>query len=134
MDDLLDLNWSSPAPSNVKQPVRKTQKPKDAFADLLNSTSKPVDTSKLSLAEQQQMQQSNNSSNMSNSPWLTPIKASTPVNSNPTPSPLRSISPSTFTETIQSSTTTSSFEDLLNPFGNSNKKANHDKNTPLNQL
>ncbi|KAG2234384.1 hypothetical protein INT48_003611 [Thamnidium elegans] len=131
MDDLLDLNWSSSAPSNVKQPVPKPQKPRDAFSDLLNSPSKPVDTTKLSLVEQQRLQQNSNTS-----PWLTPIQSS-PINSNPISLSSRNGSPKlpTIADTMQSSNTTSSFEDLLNPFGTNIKKpTTPDRNTPLHQL
>ncbi|KAI9243050.1 hypothetical protein EDC94DRAFT_631997, partial [Helicostylum pulchrum] len=131
MDDLLDLNWSSPAPSNVKQPVPKPQKPRDAFSDLFNSPSKPVDTTKLSLMEQQRLQQ-----NSSTSPWLTPTQSS-PVHSNPISLSSRDGSPklATISDTMQPSNTTSSFEDLLNPFGTNTKKpTTPDRNTPLHQL
>lgn len=131
MDDLLDLNWSSPSSSSVKPSAPIPQKPRDAFADLLNTTPKPVDTSKLSLVEQQRMQKSN----ASNSPWLTPIQASTPLTSASTSSTPRYATPppSSFLETKPSSNTTS-FEDLLSPFGNSSIKTPNDRNTPLNQL
>lgn len=131
MDDLLDLNWSSPAPSNVKQPVPKPQKPRDAFSDLFNSPSKPVDTAKLSLVDQQRLQQ-----NSSTSPWLTPIQSS-PVHSNPISLSSRDASPklATISDTMQPSNTSSSFEDLLNPFGtNTRKPTTPDRNTPLHQL
>lgn len=152
MDDLLDLNWSSPASSNVKQPTPKVQKPKDAFADLLSTTPKPVDTSKLSLIEQQQLQQQQQQQRQqqqspSGSSWLTPTQATTPTfSSTPLSSTPISATPvssgpkyahssqSSFLEHKQSSTTASSFEDMLNPFGGNTKRAEQGRNTPLNQL
>jgi hypothetical protein len=138
MDDLLDLNWSAPASSTVKQPVPKAPLPKDAFADLLNTPPKPVDSSKLSMVEQQRMQQQRQQSSTPSSPWLTPIQATTPSSSTPKyNSSATPPSTASFLETKHSTsnTTSSSFEDLLNPFGSNNsKKLNQDRNTPLNQL
>jgi hypothetical protein len=137
MDDLLDLNWSAPSSSNtIKQPVPTSQKPKDAFASLLSTTPKPVDISKLSLIERQRMQQQKASST-SSSPWLTPTQATTPVSStantarsSPTASHLKAV----HSNKPLATATTSSFEDLFNPFGSNNKKLDEDRNTPLNQL
>jgi hypothetical protein len=139
MDDLLDLNWSAPSSSNtVKQPIPTSQKPKDAFADLLSTTPKPVDVSKLSLIERQRMQQQQQASSTLSSPWLTPTQAITPVSSttntarsSPTSSHLKAVHNH---KPLAASATSSSFEDLLNPFGSSNKKLDQDRNTPLNQL
>ncbi|RCH80292.1 hypothetical protein CU098_002022, partial [Rhizopus stolonifer] len=138
MDDLLDLNWS--APSSSPKPTPPSSKPKDAFADLL-STNKPAEAPKLSLLEQQKCQQNT-------SPWLTPIQANTsiptqtnipsqantPVRANtPTSRTTLSDAPSPSLSTLEvNKTTTSSFEDLLDPFGN--KKPTQEKNTSLNQI
>jgi hypothetical protein len=151
MDDLLDLNWTE-----TKQPViqkKKEEKPKDAFASLLPSSSRQPDISKLSLAEQQQRMRANNSSSNQSSPWLTPLQASTPVQSlASTPqhssTPLRTLTPSNVRssptsnystpplqqqqKTQANSQSSPSFGDLLDPFGG--KKASQDKHTPLNQL
>lgn len=135
MDDLLDLNWSSPSSSSARPSApkpQKPQKPRDAFADLLNTTPKPVEISNLSLVEQQRMQQSN----VSNSPWLTPVQASAPITPTsrtstpryPTPPP-----PSSFLD-IKQSSSKASFEELLSPFGGNSIKPQSDRNTPLNQL
>ncbi|KAI8890223.1 hypothetical protein K501DRAFT_328607 [Backusella circina FSU 941] len=148
MDDLLDLNWTE-----TKKPViqkKKEEKPKDAFADLLPSSPRQqLDISKLSLSEQQQrMRNGNTSSSTQSSPWLTPLQASTPVQSSvSTPqqssTPLRTLTPNNVQSSSNYSTpplqqqqqktqSSSSFGDLLDPFGS--KKASQDKNTPLNQL
>lgn len=158
MDDLLDLSWSAPKASSVKQPVKKTQEPRDAFADLLNTSPKPVDKTKLSLLEQQRLQQQQNQekSNTS-SPWLIPTQAATPPSTVPlssTPISSSTYSPTSFSSVpiasvgpthtnssllgsnlpAKSTTTTSSFEDLLNPFGSNIRKNEQGRNTPLNQL
>lgn len=134
MDDLLDLNWSSPT-STTRPSAPKPQKPRDAFADLLNTPSKPVDTSKLSLAEQQRRQQENTSY----SPWLTPTQAPATINSTsrsstpryPTPPPATTVYSSL---DLSQSSTKGSFEDLLSPFSSQSTKTQSDRNTPLNQL
>lgn len=156
MDDLLDLSWSAPKAPSVNQPSKKAQEPRDAFAGLLNTSPKPVDKSKLSLIEQQrlQQQQQRERSTSNSSPWLTPTQASTPpltttplsatpissspsyssvpisavkANNNNTSSLLTSNQPS-------KPAATSSFEDLLNPFGSNSKRSEQGRNTPLNQL
>jgi hypothetical protein len=150
MDDLLDLNWTAPASPRVNQPTPKAQRPKDAFSDLLSTTPKPVDTSKLSLLEHQQLQQQRQQQSTNGSPWLTPTQATTPLSSTPKSSTPISTTPltatpvssgprnahitqtSSFLEPKQS--LTSSFEDLLNPFGSNTKRAEQGRNTPLNQL
>lgn len=140
MDDLLDLNWSAPSSSNtVKQPVPTSQKPKDAFANLLSTTPKPVDISKLSLIEQQRIQQQQRTSSHSSSPWLTPTQATTPASSTgntakSSPTSLHMKATHTNKHLAPSTSTTTSFEDLLNPFGGISKNLDQDKNTPLNQL
>ncbi|GAN10180.1 UBA/TS-N domain-containing protein [Mucor ambiguus] len=139
MDDLLDLSWSAPASSTVKpQPSQQPQKPKDAFADLLSSstTPKPVDISKLSLVERQKLQQQQQQPSNTSSPWLTPTQATTPLS--PSNHTSRYTPPSSSTlEAKQapsaSDTNTSSFENLLDPFGSS-KRQTDDRSTPLNQL
>jgi hypothetical protein len=146
MDDLLDLNWSSPTSSTAQKHTPQPQKPRDAFSDLLNTNTapKPVDISKLSLLEQQRMkqqQQQQQPSSASGSPWLTPIQATTPNSSttpkySPSATPPPPVAPTTsfLGQTSTTSTTSSSFEDLLNPFGANSKKVNQDRSTPLNQL
>ncbi|KAF1796921.1 hypothetical protein V8B55DRAFT_1484136 [Mucor lusitanicus] len=139
MDDLLDLSWSAPSSSAVKQqPPQKPQKPKDAFADLLSSstTPKPVDISQLSLVERQKLQQQQQQPSNTSSPWLTPTQATTPLS--PSNHTSRYTPPSSSTlEAKQApsanNTNTSSFENLLDPFGSS-KRQTDDRSTPLNQL
>ncbi|KAI7868369.1 uncharacterized protein EV154DRAFT_136345 [Mucor mucedo] len=136
MDDLLDLNWSSPTSSSVRPSAPKPQKPRDAFADLLNTTPKPVDTSKLSLAEQQRMQQSNGT----HSPWLTPTQApATLASASRSSTPGYSTTPPPATAVYSNSDLTqssnkASFENLLSPFSGNSTKTQSDRNTPLNQL
>lgn len=159
MDDLLDLSWSEPKASSVSQPVKKTQGPRDAFADLLNTSPKPVDKTKLSLLEQQRLQQQQQNQEKSNtsSPWLIPTQAATPPSTIPlssTPISSSTYSPTSFSSvpiasvrptqtnssllgsnlSTKTTTTTSSFEDLLNPFGSNIRKNEQGRNTPLNQL
>lgn len=149
MDDLLDLNWSAPTSSTQanKPQAPRSQKPRDAFADLLNTPPKPVDTSKLSLLEQQRLKaQQQQPPSTSGSPWLTPIQANTPkLSTTPRYSPTATPSPpaaalahttaSSLRQNSITSASSSSMEDLLNPFAsNNNKKVNQDRGTPLNQL
>lgn len=141
MDDLLDLSWSAPSasPSRQQQPPQKADKPKDAFADLLSSstTPKPVDISQLSLVERQKLQQQQQQPSNTSSPWLTPTQATTPLSpSNRTPR----YTPPSSSSTLEakpapkaSNTNASSFENLLDPFGSS-KRQTDDRSTPLNQL
>ncbi|KAK4514482.1 uncharacterized protein ATC70_002079 [Mucor velutinosus] len=139
MDDLLDLSWSAPSSSTVKQqPPQKPEKPKDAFADLLSSStaSKPVDISKLSLVERQKLQQQQQQPSNTSSPWLTPTQGTTPLS--PSNHTSGYIPPSSSTlEAKQTpsanNTNASSFENLLDPFGSS-KRQTDDRSTPLNQL
>lgn len=153
MDDLLDLSWSAPKAPSVNQPVKKAPEPRDAFADLLNTSPKPVDKSKLSLFEQQRLQQEKGERS---SPWLTPTQAYTPPSTTPlsatpissstpySPSyssvPISAVKASCNTSSLLASnqsskpSATSSFEDLLNPFGSNSKRSEQGRNTPLNQL
>ncbi|KAI7899531.1 uncharacterized protein BX663DRAFT_478483 [Cokeromyces recurvatus] len=131
MDDLLDLNWSTPT-SVVKQPIPK-EKPKDAFADLLSTPPKPIDISKLSLIEQQKLKQQQNS----DSSWLTPAQTTMLNKTSETPkstSTYTSSPTSSFSETHKPKQPNLSFDNLLDPFGNNVKKQDQSKNTPLNQL
>ncbi|KAL7329899.1 auxilin-like clathrin-binding protein required for normal clathrin function [Mucor circinelloides] len=138
MDDLLDLSWSAPSTAVKQQPSQKPEKPKDAFADLLSSstTPKPVDVSKLSLIERQKLQQQQQQPSNSSSPWLTPTQATTPLSpsnntSRYTPSSSSILEAKQAPST--SNTNSSSFENLLDPFGSS-KRQTDDRSTPLNQL
>lgn len=138
MDDLLDLSWSAPSTAVKQQPSQKPEKPKDAFADLLSSSTapKPVDVSKLSLIERQKLQQQQQQPSNSSSPWLTPTQATTPLSpsnntSRYTPSSSSILEAKQAPST--SNTNSSSFENLLDPFGSS-KRQTDDRSTPLNQL
>lgn len=135
MDDLLDLSWSAPS-STIKQTTQKPEKPKDAFADLLSTTPKPVDTSKLSLVERQKLQQQQKQPSNSSSPILTPIRATTPASPSINTSRYTPSSTSKFEVKLAptANTNSSSFENLLDSFGSINKKQNEDRSTPLNQL
>ncbi|CAO3670606.1 unnamed protein product [Rhizopus microsporus] len=124
MEDLLNLSWSSTTSTlkdnKKQQPVQK----KDAFADLLTIGSNSKDDEKptlSSLAEQKRHQHQAWATATRSEP-LTPTKH-TPSQHTPPPS--------------QSASTHSnkpvSFDNLLNPFGTSNK-TNSGKSTPLNQL
>ncbi|CEP18967.1 hypothetical protein [Parasitella parasitica] len=144
MDDLLDLSWSEPPRSSSsstftaqKSSQTKPEKPKDAFADLLATTPKPVDISKLSLIERQKLQQQQQQPSNTSSPWLTPIQATTPISppnntSRLTPPP--ALTSPAINKAPISNTNSSSFENLLSSFGSNNRNQDAGKSTPLNQL
>lgn len=151
MDDLLDLNWDdSKAKQNKPTSSAANEKPKDAFADLLStSTKKTVDVSKLSLLERQKLQQQQQSPvswNTTPQSTATPRTSTTPLS--PSTTPLTSTPPpsKTTTSTTPKSNTflnvntsnpkqSSSFDNLLDSFNiNSSKNNTSDRSTPLNQL
>jgi hypothetical protein len=131
MDDLLDLNWSSTsAPNTVKekkQQQQQQQQKKDVFADLLpaSNNSKSNDNTKLSLLEQQRKQHQQGSSS-----WSLPITPEISNISKITPQ----VTPPPLTTSSSPANKPISFEDLLNPFGSSQKQSEINKNTPINQL
>ncbi|KAG1179498.1 hypothetical protein G6F36_010527 [Rhizopus arrhizus] len=131
MDDLLDLNWSSTSTPNTvkekKQQQQQQQQKKDVFADLLpaSNNSKSNDNTKLSLLEQQRKQHQQGSSS-----WSLPITPEISNISKITPQ----VTPPPLTTSSSPANKPISFEDLLNPFGSSQKQSEINKNTPINQL
>ncbi|RCH85965.1 hypothetical protein CU097_004530 [Rhizopus azygosporus] len=123
MEDLLDLSWSSTTSTLKDNKKQQPAQKKDAFADLLaiGSNSKDEKPTLSSLAEQKRHQ---------HQAWATATRSEPLTPTKHTPSQL---TPPSSQPASTHSSKPFSFDDLLNPFGTSNK-TDSGKSTPLNQL
>lgn len=124
MEDLLDLSWSSTTSTLKDNKKQQPAQKKDAFADLLaiGSNSKEDEKPTLSSLAEQKRRQHQAWATATRSEPLTPTKHTPSQLTPPSSQPASTHSSKPF-----------SFDDLLNPFGTSNK-TDSGKSTPLNQL